>query len=182
MAAFFPKSLNVRDTATPMDVLVEAQADWRKSSNGVLSLRFRGAVSEKGDALIYVYAEHVPTERTTELLRIAHRMKSPFPLTIIFEKASLPTYLKRSYPNPVVKALPGISSVSEMSSSEVENPWVCDTPGEFRVKLEKAFNERIIVAELQSLLSAGEEAPEALGEEIQSDETVERLSDSETQN
>ena len=171
MSSFWPTGLDLSDTSTPLEVLQEARADWEESSDGTLSLMFREAESEEGADLIYVYALHAPSKRTKELLRVAHRKGQPYPLTITLGMGPLPRYLRRSVENPLSYIM-GSTSSSRTST----NPWVCDTPREFRDKLAKALNQGQVVAELQSLIS-GSRAEESDKADSEDDNALEEEGD-----
>lgn len=47
---------------------------------------------------------------------------------------------------------------SEILGQPVLNPWVCDTPAEFRKKLEEAFNLSVIKTKILNLVSSYSEA------------------------
>jgi hypothetical protein len=165
MSDFWPAALDLDDLATPLGILEEAKSQWEANSGGVLSLFFRGAESKAGGDLILVYVRHVPSDRSRSLITVAHRKGDPYPLTIFFESEALPDHLKRSY-TPI-----DFGVVAErVQGKEIENKWVCETPGEFRRKLAWALREGPVVADVQSLVAAAAEARVGVGDKAASEE------------
>lgn len=154
MADYFPSGITLDDTASPLDVLEEAQKEWTDRTGGVLALVIQRAESEKGNAMLIVHAKHVPSNRTVQLLTVVHRPSAHYPATIQPRDDDLPNLLKKSY------NIRGVFGVRDMESIRtVNNEWVCDTPAEFRQKLKEALNLGVIKSEIVSLLSGTSPAP-----------------------
>jgi len=159
MSKFFPAGLKLDDSQTPMQILEEAMRDWEVESAGLLALVLQLAKSQSGNDLILVHGKHVPSNRTISLFSVVHRPGNPYPATIQLRQDDLPKVLRKSfYEEGLGKAL-GI--MSTVQGRTVNNPWVSDTPSEFRSKLQEAFNSGLIKSEVLNLVAGTPEAVEA---------------------
>jgi hypothetical protein len=185
MSTFWPEGIELRDTQSPREILETAQDDWRKNSDGALGLVFQDAKSESGHSIIIVHAKHVPSNRTVTLFSIVHRPNCPYPATIQPEDEKLPQFLKKTYLKSgsssfadhlghLGSAVPRKADLLRSLDLErmVENPWVSDTPSEFREKLAKAFNLGSIKSILLNLISSST-GNESVTSEISTEELEE---------
>ena len=105
-----------------------------------MELVLQDARSKSDNIMIIVHAKHVASNRTATLFSIVHRPNSPYPVTIQLEANNLPDFLKKTY--ELASSYGMRFAVQAMVSSQtVSNPWVSDTPAEFRKKLAEAFNQ-----------------------------------------
>lgn len=166
MSNFWPSSIDLGDTQSPMEILNDAQKEWDSESNGQLTLVLQTTESESGNDLIYVHAKHVPKNRTITIFSVVHRPKSPYPVTIFPEDKNLPNFLKKSYYIPGTKPLPFGASMAlqlgqlETKGRDVVNEWVCETPFEFRRKLGEVFNLGFVKSAILNLVSGESEVDE----------------------
>jgi hypothetical protein len=151
MSSFWPDGVEISDTQSPKDILNTAQEEWQTASDGILQLVLQDTKSESGNSMIIVHAKNVASNRTATLFSIVHQP----------EKEDLPTFLKKSYYEPIsqsqLKNLSvGLSMMAEKGKgiNPVINPWVSDTPPEFRKKLSEAFNLGIVKREILNLTSS----------------------------
>jgi hypothetical protein len=154
MSNFWPKGLELSDTASPMEILEAAQSDWDTNSHGALTLVFQEAKSESGNDMIIVHAKHIPSNRTATLFSVVHRPNTPYPITIQPKNDDVPTFLRKSYYKPgIADSL--INSADDFGTrgKTVTNHWVSDTPSEFRTKLGEVFNLGIVKSEILNLAS-----------------------------
>jgi hypothetical protein len=161
MSSFWPDGIEISDTQSPKDILNTAQEEWQTASNGVLELVLQDAKSESGHSMIIVHAKNVANNRTATLFSIVHQPEKSYPVTIQPKKEDLPTFLQKSYYEQIsqsqLKNLSvGLSMMAEKGKgiSPVINPWVSDTPPEFRKKLSEAFNLGIVKREILNLTSS----------------------------
>jgi len=155
MSNFWPSGLDLSDTQTPREILTVAQKDWFTSSGGVMELVLQDATSKSGHSMIIVHAKHGASNRTSTLFSVIHRPSNPYPVTIQLEDERLPDFLKKSYTYTRLNL--GITTAEIMgqkSEESVSNPWVSDTPSEFRKKLAEAFNLGTIKSRILNLASA----------------------------
>jgi hypothetical protein len=159
MGNFWPSGLELSDTQSPREILESAQDDWRTSSNGIMDLILQDAQSESGNTMIIVHAKNLVNNRTATLFSIVHLPERPYPVKIQPKDEDLPDFLKKSYNEPVSKYMSEIlgtkTSLLDLYKKErsVTNPWVSDTPSEFRKNLANAFNLGIIKREILNLAS-----------------------------
>lgn len=149
MSNFWPSGLDLSDTQTPREILKAANEDWQTSSDGVMELVLQDATSKSGNSMIIVHAKHVASNRTSTLFSIVHRPNNPYPVTIQLEDEDLPNFLKKSYVRPSISIAMELMGRSE----SVSNPWVSDTPSEFRKKLAEAFNLGSVKSKILNLAS-----------------------------
>src|SRR5262245_50767347 len=133
MSNFWPSGLDLSDTQSPREILKVAQEDWSTSSNGVMELVLQDATSKSGNPMIIIHAKHVASNRTSTLFSVVHRPNNPYPVTIQPEDENLPTFLQKSYSRSGL--VTAAAEIVSMSDQRVSNPWVSDTPSEFRKKL-----------------------------------------------
>lgn len=154
MSNFWPSGLDLSDTQSPRDILKVAQEEWHQSSEGLMELVLQDARSKSDNIMIIVHAKHVASNRTSTLFSIVHRPNSPYPVTIQLEAHDLPNFLKKTYES--ASSYNMRFAIEAMASSQkVSNPWVSDTPAEFRKKLSDAFNEGSVKSIIFNL-AAGE--------------------------
>lgn len=150
MSNFWPSGLDISDTQSPKDILKVAQEDWHQNSGGVMELVLQDARSKSDNIMIIVHAKHVASNRTSTLFSIVHRPNNPYPVTIQLETSDLPDFLKKTYS----KSNYGFSiAVQAMGDKTISNPWVSDTPAEFRGKLAEAFNKGSVKSIILNLAS-----------------------------
>jgi hypothetical protein len=154
MSDFWPKGLELSDTASPMEILEAAQSDWNTNSHGALTLVFQKAKAKSGNDIIIVHAKHIPSKRTATLFSVVHRPNTPYPISIQPKNDDLPTFLMKSYYKPgVTQSLLKDSFEQVHGGKTVTNYWVSDTPSEFRTKLGEVFNLGIVKSEILNLAS-----------------------------
>ena len=152
MSNFWPRNLDLSDTQSPKEILKVAQEDWSQSSDGVMELVLQDAKSKDGYIMIVVHAKHVDSNRTSTLFSVVHRPKSFYPVTIQLETDELPNFLKKTYESD--SGIDSLKLAMVMGKSRtVSNPWVADTPAEFRKKLVDAFNNESVRSIIISLTS-----------------------------
>lgn len=151
MSSFWPSNLNLDDIASPAAILQSAKQEWNDRTGGVLTLVIQTTESTNKDAMLIVYAKHMPTNRTATLLSIVHRPKAPYPCKIQPNSEDLPDFLKKSYYQAGLSEL--AIGARAVSGGKKVNKWVCDTPVEFRSKLEEAFNLGTLKSTVLNLLS-----------------------------
>lgn len=139
MSNFWPSGIDLSDTQSPREILEVAKEDWYKGSEGVMELVLQDSESESGYPMIIVHAKHVPGNRTSRLLSVVHQLNNPYPVLIQPETENLPNSLKKSYYRPGLDAS-AVAAITGMRERTVSNPWVSDTPSEFRKSLAEAFN------------------------------------------
>jgi hypothetical protein len=159
MSSFWPDGIELSDTESPRDILNTAKEDWQTNSNGIMDLVLQDAESESGNPMIIVHAKHVVKNRTFELFSIVHQPEQPYPVRIEPKVEKLPTFLQKSYYEPIPQlppllAIPIAGTGRDQSPKQVVNKWVSDTPSEFREKLAQAFNLGFIKREILNLASA----------------------------
>ena len=166
MSDFWPSGLNLSDTQSPREILKVAQEDWYTSSDGVMELVFQDATSKTGNSMIIVHAKHVASNRTSTLFSVVHRPNNPYPATIQLEDENLPNFLKKSYSRSDV-----VSAAAEAFAfgQPVSNPWVSDTPSEFREKLAQAFTLGSVKSKILNLASDASGASDDTNGESQED-------------
>lgn len=139
MSDFWPNGLDLSDTQSPMEILRVAQKDWHQKSEGIMELVFQDATTTSGNTMIIVHAKHVASNRTSTLFSIVHRPNNPYPVRIQLEaNNNLPDVLKKTYPKSTITS--AIELIGNARQT-ISNPWVSDTPPEFREKLSEAFND-----------------------------------------
>jgi len=149
MSSFWPSGLDLRDTQSPREILKIAQEEWHQNSEGVMELVLQDATSTTDDIMIIVHAKHVASNRTSELFSIVHRPNNPYPVTIQMEAEKLPNFLKKTYSKSDFAS----AAIMMRGVQTVSNPWVSDTPAEFREKLAEAFNEGSVKSIILNLAS-----------------------------
>lgn len=151
MTTFWPSDLNIEDTSSPLDILDEAKQEWLVNSNQLLTLVVQPTVSASGDQRLIVHAKHIPSNRTTTIFVVIHRVGSAYPARIVPRSADLPQVLKKTYYQRGITDI-GVGFGS-LAGRTVQNELVCDTPGEFRTNLNKVFNLGSLKSEIISLIS-----------------------------
>lgn len=159
MSTFWPDGLELTDTQSPREILSVAKENWQQNSSGVMDLVLQDAASETGNSIIVVHAKHIPSNRTATLLSVVHRDGQPYPVTIEPKDEDLPSFLRKSYYEPNRLSLFEINKqITGLTGETVSNPWVSDTPMEFRKKLADAFNLGVVKGKLLNLASIAREA------------------------
>ncbi|EKV01122.1 hypothetical protein Lepto7375DRAFT_3265 [Leptolyngbya sp. PCC 7375] len=156
MSNFWPNGLELSDTQSPREILKVAQDDWYKSSNGIMTLIFQDEESKTGNQIIIVHANHVLSNRTATLFSVVHRPEIPYPVTIFPREDELPNILRKSYQKKSVTGI-SVASVFQDLETTVSNPWVSETPSEFRKKLSDVFNLGIVKSTILNLASIAAE-------------------------
>jgi hypothetical protein len=155
MTKYWPHGLELCDAQTPLEILRDAQTEWKSSSGGVLELILQKAESTAGYHIIVVHAEHVASNRTASLFSVVSRKTHPYPARLQPKDEELPNFFKKSYKTRNFNALSSIPALLNQSKEEwIENEWVADTPSEFRVKLQDVFNLGNIKSIILNLLSS----------------------------
>jgi hypothetical protein len=175
MSSFWPDGIELSDTQSPKDILNTAKEEWRTVSDGVLELVLQDAKSESGNFMIIVHAKHVRSKRTATLFSIVHEPEKPYPVRIQPEKENIPDSLKKSYYKqsaadfslgsisvisdslryyPMPSEMTGLGVRPKKDMNLVSNPWVSDTPSEFRKKLSEVFNLGLVKREILNLASS----------------------------
>lgn len=164
--SFFPDGIELSDIRSPSEILEEAQRDWEECSNGILLLRISPATVEGEDELILdVYIIHSPSKRMTKLLSVAHRPDQPYPVEIRPESFDIPRYLKKSYTVQTRRPVSPLFSVTDylraaervmpdICTQTITNEWVCDTPAEFREKLQKALSLSSVKSAINNIIAS----------------------------
>lgn len=173
MTNYWPSGLDLTDVQSPMAILREARSDWEEESDGLLTLILQTAESTSGNDMIIVHAKHNPSNRTATLFSVVYRPDIPYPATLLPKDDELPDFLKKHYIKP------GISIGLPIEDKTVVNPWVADTPLEFRNNLTEVFNLAIIKSEVLSIVGSAEDAPSAPDEVPIEDPEDRRLGDAE---
>ena len=148
MTDFWPGDLDLNDTQSPEQILNEAQHDWDSGSKGLLALLLQPATSKSGNSMIIVHAKHVPSRRTATLFTVVYRPEKPYPATIQPKGEEIPSFLKKSRET-------GFGAIGATMQAAVEaatNPWVSETPSEFRTKLREVLNLGTVKSEVLNLL------------------------------
>jgi hypothetical protein len=162
---FFPEGIELSDICSPVEILEEAQHEWEEHSDGLLLLRIGPAAVEGEDEMILdVYIVHNPSKRMAKLLSIAHRPNQSYPVEIRPESFDIPEYLRKSYtiqkrrsPSPLfspqayLRGMEGI--LPEVTTKTITNEWVCDTPAEFRSKLEEALSLGSVKSAINNIIA-----------------------------
>lgn len=152
MSNFWPSGLDLSDTQSPKEILKVAQEDWHQKSEGKMELVLQDTTSTTGQIMVVVHAKHVASDRTSTLFSIVHRPdNNPYPVRIQLEKDNLPDSLKKTYERS--NSIGNMVSLMAESTYTVSNPWVSDTPAEFRKKLVEAFNTSSIKGVIINLAS-----------------------------
>lgn len=151
MTSFWPSDLNLEDTSDPLEIIEAARREWHDKSNGRLTLVVQETVSSNENDMLIVHAKHIPSNRTVTLFSVIHRPNNPYPVRIQPKGDELPDQFKKSYYKP---GFAEFSGIEEMSGRSVTNEWVCDTPEEFRSKLEKVFNLGTLKSDVLNLVSS----------------------------
>ncbi len=170
MNKFWPKGLSVTDAQSPDEILEAACEEWENATEGVFTLVFQKSKSEAGIETITVHAKHIPSNRTSTLFSVTHRLNEPYPVCIQpREKVNLPNILKKSYyqynpkyyqygPDEFPSEFEGEHEHEHEYGDEegwtITNEWVSDTPSEFREKLTEAFNLSVVKSAVLNLTSS----------------------------
>lgn len=177
MPSFWPSGLELSDTATPMNILLDASNEWKINSEGLLELIAQTAQSKSGNDMIIVHAKHVPTNRTASILSIVMRPGLPYPVRIQPKENDMPDIFKKNYLRPsnplgftaaAQAAAKGL--LNDIQSVEV-NQWVAETPSEFRRKLADAFNLGVTKSIILNLVTSDECSEVDDSSELRSNET-----------
>ena len=103
MTDFWPDNLELSDTQSPMDILLnDTRRNWESESKGLLTLVLQEAKSQSGFDMIVVHAKHVPSNRTASLFSVLYRPGAPCPARIRPERYAVPDFLERSFYQPRV--------------------------------------------------------------------------------
>lgn len=185
---FFPDNIELSEIFSPSEILENAKREWDARSNGILLLQISQAFLESEEELVLeVYIVHSPSKRMAKALSVAHRPNHPYPIEIRPEPFNIPKYLKKSYkiqsrrsPSPLFSIVDQMREIEralpEVVTQTITNEWVCDTPTEFREKLEKAFNLGTIKSTIHNIIAGtsqgddqfcGSDEPEALSEMVE---------------
>ena len=157
MSNYWPDGLELSDAKAPLEILRDAQAEWKSSSGGVLDLILQEAAPHTGNYMIIVHAKHVASNRTASLFSVISRKAHPYPARIQPKDEELPDFFKKIYKTVNIRGLASMGAVINQSKEElIENEWVADTPFEFRVKLHKVFNLGIIKSIILNLISSND--------------------------
>ncbi|MCI5132182.1 MAG: hypothetical protein D3904_11835 [Candidatus Electrothrix sp. EH2] len=158
MSRFWPEGLSVSDVQSPYEILESAREEWEAESEGILTLELQLSDADEGNATITVSAKHVPSNRTSTLFAVIHRLNEPYPAVIKPYCKTLPNILKKSYVQPGMNVEKNESYEYEFLTHEgtVTNKRVSDTPAEFREKLTASFNLSEVKAAVLSLTSRRE--------------------------
>jgi hypothetical protein len=101
--------------------------------------------------MLIVHAKHVPSNRTVTLFSVVHRADAPYPARIQPRNEELPNFLKKTY----FKS--GVADLAAQINGEVlTDNWVCDTPNEFRSRLEDVFDLGAVKSEILNLIAVGD--------------------------
>ena len=154
MGDFWPSGLELKDAASPMQILQSAAAEWDARSEGKLLLLLSSAKSDNGNEMILVHAKYVPKKRTATLFEVVHRPGAPYPVTIQPKGADLPNFLRKAYKQLPVTSMVNIARLMDgTTGATITNEWVADTPSEFRGKLTEVFNLGTTKGEILNLIS-----------------------------
>ncbi|NEQ47341.1 MAG: hypothetical protein F6K00_28915 [Leptolyngbya sp. SIOISBB] len=153
MASYWPKGVDLKDISSPRTILESAQQEWVDHSDGLLTLIIQDTQSTDGDAMLVVYAKHMPSNRTVTLFSVVHRTDAPYPARIQPRNEELPNFLKKTYTRSDAADLDKV--VRQMTANTIVNTWVCDTPSEFRSRLEDVFDLGTVKSEILNLIAVG---------------------------
>jgi len=174
MSSFWPEGIELDDIQSPIEILGDAQEEWKTNSNGIMDLVLQETESKSNNCLIIVHAKHLPSNRTATLFRVMYEPDKPYPARIYPEKNELPDFLKRSYYKPGMADMSFPLAITGMHQGRtISNELVSETPSEFRENLEEVLNLGIVKREILSLLSNDTEVTNNSNEEIQSEESPE---------
>lgn len=151
MTNYWPSDLNLEDTSSPLEIIKDAKQEWRDQSDGQLILVIQEAESSNKNDMMIVHAKHAPSNRTVTLFSVIHRLGSPYPARIQPQGDELPDAFKKSYYQHGFAELASLTGT--VTGRNVTNEWICDTPSEFRSKLQKVFNLGTLKADVLSLVS-----------------------------
>jgi len=169
MSNYWPTDLDLADTSNPSDILQAASREWEVESDGLLTLVIQETISSNKNQMFIVHAKHLPSNRTATLFSVVHRPKAPYPARIQPKGDELPDLFKKSYYKPGIADL--TSSIQGVAGRRVTNEWVCDTPSEFRDRLEEVFNLGTLKSDVLSLVS-GSSLAEDVDDEGEPDSTT----------
>lgn len=184
---FFPDDIELSEIFSPSEILEDAKREWDAHSNGILLLQISQALLDSEEELVLeVYIVHSPSKRMAKVLSVAHRPNHPYPIEIRPESFNIPKYLKKSYKTQSRRSLSplfsiadqmrAIESAPEFVTQTITNEWVCDTPTEFREKLEKAFNLGTVKSTILNIIAGssqgddelfGSDEPQAVSEMVE---------------
>lgn len=155
MSRFWPEGLSVSDVQSPYEILESAREEWESESEGILTLVLQLSDADEGNSTITVYAKHIPSNRTSTLFAVIHRLNEPYPAVIKPYCKTLPNILKKTYVQPEMNTEKNDSYEYDflMHKGTVTNRRVSDTPAEFREKLTAYFNLSEVKAAVLSLTS-----------------------------
>jgi hypothetical protein len=154
MNSYWPLGLDLSDSQSPMEILLEAQSEWSSNGQGVLALILQQALSESGNEMIIVLVEHLPSKRAVSLFSVVSPKGHKYPVRLQPKDEDLPKFFKKSY-----KTESGFSTLgmlNPVSERTTTNEWVADTPGEFRIKLTQVFNLGNIKSVILNLISSND--------------------------
>lgn len=149
MGQFWPTDIELTEIQSPAEILRLAQQDWETSSDGSLVMCLQETEAKDGDSITIVYAKHTPSDRTARLFSVVHRPDYPYPVRIQPEDDLPEFYKKTFFRGGITRAM--IGDFSEPRT--VTNKWVCDTPKEFRSKLQEVLNLGSVTSKIISLAS-----------------------------
>jgi hypothetical protein len=185
---FFPDEIELSEIFSPSEILEDAKREWDAHSNGILLLQISQALLESEEELVLeVYIVHSPSKRMAKVLSVAHRPNHPYPIEIRPESFNIPKYLKKSYKTQSRRSASPLFSIAdqmraieralpEVVTQTITNEWVCDTPTEFREKLEKAFNLGTVKSTIHNIIAGssqgddelyGSDEPQAVSEMVE---------------
>lgn len=147
MSKYWPDGIELTDAQSPIEILHVAKSEWSTNSGGLLDLILQEAQSKSGNDMVVVHAKHIPSSRTASLFSVVCRKGQPYPATLQPKEDDLPNIFKKS--RKVSRGL-----IAPSKEEMVSNPWVADTPIEFRKKLEEVFNLGIVKSEVFNLISS----------------------------
>lgn len=175
MSSYWPRELSLDDAATPLQILEEAEIDWFNSSGGLIALVvqvFLDEVEQVQETI--VHAKHSPTNRTSTLLSVKHRPDNPYPVRIYPRGDDIPDSLKKTYRKSNFASLAAaVGGGISPEGKTVKNPWVADTPAEFRVQLAKALSLGEVKSAIVNLTAATAEAIDPEHRAIEGDDSAE---------
>jgi hypothetical protein len=157
MTEFWPFGVNVNDVVAPTTILHSARREWESTSGGLLTLVIQSAADEDGYDMSVVHARHAESTKMVTLFSVVSRSGSPYPVRIVPRDDEIPTFFLKSYkstPLNMLHGLPDLSGILEAQERTVENPWVADTPLEFRRKLKEVFNLSSVKSQVLNLLAS----------------------------
>lgn len=164
MTDFWPRGLDIDYCDSPEEILDVAERGWRERSGGLLLLDVDRSNYDDGCTKLTVRAIHVPSKNSATLFYVFRRFDSPYPASFALIDEEIPVRLKAARYEPGTLDLYGAASFVKEGRT-VENEWVCETPEEFRDKLQKVVDHPRVKSRVVNLVAKARDPKETPGDE-----------------